>query len=244
MKLEWNHLETVSSTNTWLAGLARARGPGQEIAVMADFQSDGKGQGANSWISDRGENLLMSVLLFPEFLSASAQFYLSVITSLAICDLIRDAVSAPAIKWPNDILSGYGKIAGILIENSIMGGDLSYSVIGIGLNVNQGRFPEFPWRATSMAMETGRHYDPSHLADGLADHLLKNYDLLRRGAGEQLRNAYLDHLYMKDKPAGFLAAGRTFTGIIRGIGEFGELMVESEGKVRLYGMEEIRMNPN
>ncbi|MGW8316915.1 MAG: hypothetical protein ACWGNV_15065, partial [Bacteroidales bacterium] len=77
----------------------------------------------------------------------------------------------------------------------------------------------------------------------LADHLLHNYELLRRGGGEQLKRAYLEHLYLLNEPAAYLAAGKMFTGTIRGIGEFGELMVEAEGKVKPYGMEEIRMVP-
>lgn len=243
VKPEWIHLETVSSTNMWLTEWVRKRQPGQEMVVVADYQTNGRGQGANTWISEGGENLLMSLLLYPAFLSASAQFNLSVITSLAICDLIREEVGSPVIKWPNDILAGTGKIAGILIENGILGNRLSHSVIGIGLNVNQERFPEFPWRATSMALESGNRHKPSRLAGSLAGYLMVHYESLRRGREEQLRNAYLEHLYLLNEPAVFRSGEKLFEGIIRGISTYGELMLESGGTVKSYGMDVIRLVP-
>lgn len=243
MNQEWIHLETVSSTNSYLSQLARENPPGHEVVVVAEFQSNGKGQGANSWFSDPGENLLMSVLLYPEFLSASDQFNLSVMTSLAICDLVRSAVKDPVIKWPNDILVRTGKMAGILIENSIISGRLSHTVIGIGLNVNQGRFPVFPWKATSLARETGKRYDPAELAADLARILLEKYVLLKERREEMLREAYLEHLYLLDRPAMYRAGEEVFQGIIRGISPYGELLVEKKGRVRPYGMDTLRLEP-
>lgn len=243
MNPEWIHLETVSSTNAYLAKLARENPSGHEIVVVAEFQSDGKGQGANSWFSDRGENLLMSVLLYPEFLSASDQFNLSVMTSLAICDLVRETVREPTIKWPNDILAGTGKVAGILIENSIMSGKLSHTIIGLGLNVNQGRFPAFPWRATSLALETGKRFDTAAMAVDLIHILMEKYALLKERRENTLKESYLDHLYQLNRPATYRAGGEVFEGIIRGISHYGELLVERAGKVRPYGMDILRMEP-
>jgi BirA family biotin operon repressor/biotin-[acetyl-CoA-carboxylase] ligase len=240
---EWIHLETVSSTNRWLTERARKQRPGQEIVLVADYQTNGRGQGGNTWVSERGENLLMSLLMYPAFLSASDQFNLSVITSLAICDLIREAVGSPLIKWPNDILAGTGKIAGILIENGVQGNRLSHTVIGIGLNVNQERFPQFPWRATSMALESGKGDEPSRLAKRLAGHLMEHYESLRGGREAQLRGAYLEHLYLLDESATYRSGEKVFDGIIRGINRYGELMLEADGSVQPYGMDVIRLVP-
>ena len=121
--------------------------------VSVDYQYAGKGQGDHQWHSRPGENLLMSLLLFPAFLSASDQFYLSRVASLALIDTLKTLKLAPLIKWPNDILVNRRKLAGILIENGITGNKLSHSIIGIGMNLNQTEFPDFPLKATSVALE-------------------------------------------------------------------------------------------
>lgn len=207
--------------------------------VVADFQEHGRGQGDNAWQSENGNNLLMSVLLYPEFLSASLQFQLSVITSLAVCDTLKGFGVEPYIKWPNDILTGNGKIAGILIENGIMEGLLTHAIIGIGLNVNQVAFPEYPLKATSLACEKPEYYDPLQVARELVSRLMIRYTQLKEGNGPLQREEYLASLYNLNKPARFISGNRIFTGLIRGINEFGELLVEEDNHLMAYGMHAI-----
>lgn len=95
----------------------------------------------------------MSWIVYPAFLSVQDQFQLSKAVSLAITDFLSLFSIEAEIKWPNDILCSGSKICGILIENSIMGDELRHSIVGIGLNVRQEVFPEFPWKATSMYLE-------------------------------------------------------------------------------------------
>jgi BirA family biotin operon repressor/biotin-[acetyl-CoA-carboxylase] ligase len=243
VNLKWIHLESVSSTNAYLHGLIREGTGREEMLVIADYQESGRGQGENTWISDKGENLLISVLLYPEFLSASRQFQLSIIASLAVCDSLLKLELHPSIKWPNDILTGGGKIAGILIENGILGQQISHSIIGIGINVNQVRFPGFPLRATSLANEKGERYNINLLAKMLEDKLKSRYQQLMVGNKEDLKEAYLNLLYALDEPVKCTTSGREFTGIIRGISEIGELLVEKEGKIGTYGMHTIGIIP-
>jgi len=207
--------------------------------VVADFQEHGKGQGDNAWQSEKDKNLLMSVLLYPEFLSASMQFQLSVITSLAVCDTLKELGLVPFIKWPNDILTGNGKIAGILIENGIMEGLLSHSIIGIGLNVNQVTFPEYPLKATSLACDKPANYDLLKLAEELAGRIMTRYAKLKEGTGSLQMEEYLAHLFSLNKPARFVSGNRSFTGLIRGINQFGELLVEEDDHLMAYGMHAI-----
>jgi BirA family biotin operon repressor/biotin-[acetyl-CoA-carboxylase] ligase len=110
------------------------------LLIFADFQSRGRGQGDHSWQSRPGENLLMSLLLRPAFLSASDQFLLSILASVGICDYLREKGVHATVKWPNDILTSRGKIAGILIEHLIKGELLDTTILGIGLNINQAQF--------------------------------------------------------------------------------------------------------
>ena len=134
-------LERVNSTNAWISEALKRGELREEVAIVADYQEEGRGQGDHMWESPVRENLLMSVLLFPAFLAASRQFHLSRVASLAISDLLTSMGLEPEIKWPNDILVKRRKIAGILIENGISGQYLSYSIVGTGLNINQSQFP-------------------------------------------------------------------------------------------------------
>lgn len=239
MQIDWVKLDHVNSTNSYLAELIRDRATHDTLAVVADYQDSGKGQGANRWHSRRGENLLMSMALFPAFLSASMQFHISRIASLAICDLMESMGLKVWIKWPNDILSGECKISGILIEHCITGEYISHSIIGIGLNLNQKEFPDFPVRATSFILEKEIVSEPFQVAKMVADQLINRYEMLIEGDLEELERDYLSNLCGMDMKLSFSAGNESFTGVIRGVSEFGELLVEKNGELRTYGFQEI-----
>ncbi|MCK4749724.1 MAG: biotin--[acetyl-CoA-carboxylase] ligase [Bacteroidales bacterium] len=240
MPLKRIHLSSVDSTNRTLNDLLKSEVLKEEVVLIADYQENGRGQGNHHWHSNRGENLLMSVLLFPAFLSASSQFHLSRVTSLALCDTLKGLDLNPRIKWPNDILVNGKKIAGILIENGISGHNLVHSILGIGLNLNQQEFPEFPLPATSLALETGTRKDPGEAAELLLETIEVRYHQLETGSVAPLEEEYLAHLYNLDQPSGYIAEGIQFTGIIKGVNEFGELLVEIKGAIRPYGFQEIQ----
>ena len=107
--------------------------------IYADHQSAGKGQPGNRWESEKGKNLLFSVILCPQSVSPEDQFLISMSLSLGICDFLDNHIREAKIKWPNDILARGKKIAGILIEASP---DHGAAVVGIGLNVNWREIPE------------------------------------------------------------------------------------------------------
>ena len=107
---------------------------------VADFQTAGRGQRGNTWESGAGKNLLFTVLLRPDFLHVAKQFAISQITALAIVKYLETKGLSPKIKWPNDIYIGDKKICGILIEHTVAGVNLSASILGIGININQTQF--------------------------------------------------------------------------------------------------------
>ncbi|MFO7934238.1 MAG: biotin--[acetyl-CoA-carboxylase] ligase [Bacteroidales bacterium] len=242
MGIRWITLDRVSSTNTYVAGLLKQEKVREELVVTANYQETGKGQGSSTWYSEPGRNLLMSVLLFPVFLSASMQFYLSRAVSLALCDFIRSRDIPPRIKWPNDILISGGKIAGILIENGVTGQSLSHSIVGIGLNLNQTIYPPFDVPATSMVLETGRTEVPRKTAEQLYGHLRLRMDQLEQGEYGPLEKEYLELLYRIHEVSSFIEGDRTFRGIIRGVNPYGELLVEEGGTTRAFGFREIRFS--
>lgn len=239
METRWIKYDSLASTNSAVSELLKQEKPDEGLVILTDYQEDGRGQGVNVWQSKPGENLLMSLLLYPAFLSASSQFQLSMLVSLALCDLLDSLGASPQVKWPNDIIGHRGKMAGILIEHGITGGELSHSIVGIGLNLNQSQFPDFPFAATSLFLDTGKKTHPEEIARKLLQHILKRYDRLKEEGASELEKAYLERLFRLGELSDFTAAGECFEGIIRGVNEFGELQVERGGQMVTFGHGDI-----
>ena len=146
-------LERVDSTND------EARRHISEIdnlsVVSALEQTKGRGQRGNRWSSQPGENLIFSLVVKDFRIKANEQSAISQATALSLVDLLSRHEIKARIKWPNDIYAGDEKICGILIENSLKGSEIDWSIIGIGLNVNQTAFPEDLPNPTSMKLCTG-----------------------------------------------------------------------------------------
>lgn len=244
MRDRWIKYDTVLSTNTSVSELIKQRTLEEGTVVVADYQEAGRGRGDHSWLSNRGENLLMSLILFPAFLSASEQFNLSRVASLALCDALEEMGADPVIKWPNDILTERGKIAGILIEHGIISDHIAHTVIGIGLNLNQTEFPPFPMPATSLHLETGKFTRVADMGKIVESCLLGRYKELKEGQQNALEQEYVRNLFMAGTPAEFRAGDELFEGIIRGVTDSGELMVEIKGNLCTFGYGEISMELN
>jgi BirA family biotin operon repressor/biotin-[acetyl-CoA-carboxylase] ligase len=244
MRNRWIKHDSLPSTNSYISDRLRLEALDEGSVVVADYQDAGRGLGEHSWVSNRGENLLMSLLLFPAFLSASRQFYLSRVASLALCDALETLGLAASIKWPNDILTEKGKIAGILIEHGITGKRISHSVVGLGLNLNQTVFPGFPVPATSLALESGRQVDVTEVGELVESSLMNRYQELKDGAFQSLEKGYMDKLFKAGVPTLFKEGNELFEGSIRGVNDFGELLVERKGELRSYGHGSINMELN
>lgn len=241
MRSRWIKHDSLTSTSSYLSELLKHQNLEEGTVVIADYQDAGRGQGERSWESARGKNLLMSFLLFPAFLSASRQFHLSRMVSLALCDALGKLGVDTLIKWPNDILSSRGKIAGILIEHSITAGNISHTIAGIGLNLNQTLFPSFPVPASSVRLETGRDVDVVEVCELVETCLMSRYRALKEGKTDQLEKEYLDLLYKAGVPTLFKVGEEESEGIIRGVNDFGELMLELNGEIRSFGHGSVSM---
>jgi BirA family biotin operon repressor/biotin-[acetyl-CoA-carboxylase] ligase len=244
MKSRWIKHDSLTSTSSFLSDLLKHQKLDEGTVVIADYQDAGRGQGEHSWVSKRGENLLMSFLLFPAFLSASRQFHLSRMTSLALCDALEILGVDSMIKWPNDILTAGGKIAGILIEHSISAGNISRTIAGIGLNLNQTIFPPFPIPASSVHLETGKDVDVSEVGELVETCLMSRYQALKEGKTDQLEKEYLDKLFKVGVPSVFRASEEVFEATIVGVNDYGELMMEHQGEIRSFGHGAISMELN
>ncbi|MCF8226767.1 MAG: biotin--[acetyl-CoA-carboxylase] ligase [Bacteroidales bacterium] len=235
--------KVIDSTNNEASRLISKGLVRSESFVFADFQEDGRGQQKNQWTGEAGKNIFMSWAVFPAFLSVNKQFQLSKMATLSIIEFLSRCEINATVKWPNDIMAGACKIGGVLIENSIMEQKLSHSIIGIGINVNQTGFPDFPLPATSMKLVTGRKndFDIEELIDQLRKLLIGGYEMLGARKSDLLDKRYIDHLYRRGETSVFMEGKSRFRGIIRGVDEEGQLLVETGAGMRNFGFHEIKM---
>ena len=231
------YLPVVASTNDVARDPALRHGD----LVVAGQQQRGRGQQGNAWWSEPERNLTFSLVLEPQFLPAGLQFQLLEAVSLGVADALAGFGLDPRIKWPNDILIDGGKVAGILIEHDLSGMKLVRSIVGIGLNVNQKRFPPELPAAVSMAQVAGRTFDRAKVLESLCCCICHHYHALEQGETDRLAHDYHARLYRLNEPATYRTpADGLFTGILRGVGEAGELQVEhADGRVREYLFKEI-----
>ena len=123
--------------------------------VAVRCQTSGRGQGTNSWESAPGENLTFSIILKDHDILPNQQIAISQITALSVVKFLELHGIDAKIKLPNDIYVGSRKICGILIENTLCAGKIKWSIVGIGINVNQTAFPSSLPNPTSILLEKG-----------------------------------------------------------------------------------------
>jgi BirA family transcriptional regulator, biotin operon repressor / biotin---[acetyl-CoA-carboxylase] ligase len=235
-------LTVVDSTNSYLqreltSGLLR-----EGLVVNAQQQTKGKGQRGSEWFSLMGQNILMSVLLYPDFLAADKQFYLSMAVASATAEFVQDLLPEKLVqvKWPNDILVEGKKVGGILIENSIQGSILKNSIVGIGLNANWNP-PEKTSRPSASLRDFGCKRSPSELLPELCEYLDEKYSELKAGNYSQLKEEYLDMLFGFGKERQFtdLGKGEDFTGSVAGVDDYGRLQIDTATGQKRFGIKEI-----
>ncbi|MBN1990115.1 MAG: biotin--[acetyl-CoA-carboxylase] ligase [Bacteroidales bacterium] len=236
-KVEW--LESVGSTND-LAFAQGARGAAEGAVFAAVSQTEGRGQRGNYWESEPGDNLTFSLVLRPEFLPVHNQFLLSMAVALGVCDWLKSHGVPATIKWPNDIYVGNSKLGGILIENSISGSSFGFSVVGIGVNVNQSRFSADLPNPASLKLLTSRGYELPAELDTLLNLLAVRYDTLKRGNTTALVASYMESLYRKSDWFRYCDTTGVFEARIKLVKPSGELVLElADGSIREYLFKEV-----
>jgi BirA family transcriptional regulator, biotin operon repressor / biotin---[acetyl-CoA-carboxylase] ligase len=228
----------VDSTNSYASALPPGTPEGS--IVWALDQTEGRGQGSNRWESEPGKNLTFSIILYPTSLLVEDQFYLSKVVSLAICDFIALFTDNVSIKWPNDIYVRNGKIAGILIENSIEGERIIQSVAGIGVNINQQTFSTYAPNPLSLKQLTGNEYDLEEMLDILCDMIAYRYLQLIKKEFQIINENYQNFLYRLNQMSNFIANGEEFRGMIIEVESNGTLVIcEKNKKVRKFLHKEV-----
>jgi len=233
-------LNEVDSTNNYANQLVLTKAAEEGTVVLAQFQNSGKGQKGNSWESAPGKNLLASFILQPFFLKAAEQFYISKIISLSIAEILKSNTNDVTIKWPNDIYAGKRKIAGILIENSVLGQNIETSIAGIGLNLNQEVFVSGAPNPVSLKQLTGKEYEIQQFADDLFVAIEKWFGKLQSFNFSEIDTIYHQSLFRMKAWANYSAEGKTFEARMIGTGPFGQLQLEHrDGKITEHFFKEV-----
>ena len=231
-------LPSCHSTNEMASVLMTNQRQTNGTVIYTDYQTSGKGQRGNSWESQDGKNILLSMILETNFVEPSDFFNLTIITSLAIHDLLKEYLKEEIkIKWPNDLIYEDRKIGGILIENYIKQNAIEWCIVGVGLNINQKKFHE-P-KAISLSAICRQNFDREELIYLLLQKVEGRYFQLKKRNDKSLKNEYLNSLYWKDEIHVFQSEGEYFNGKIIGVESSGKLKVELEEGERSYDFKEI-----
>ena len=222
------YIKSTNSTNSLMKEmLAKGEWPEGEYFVYAGYQTAGRGQTGNSWESEADKNLLCSILLPPD----KDLYFLNIAAGVAILRVIGEDFT---IKWPNDIYYGDKKVAGILVENAILGNEVKYSIAGIGLNVNQTTFVSDAPNPISLKQITGKEYD----IDALMQQV---YAKVQETLNEEVWEEYKNHLYRRDGFWKYEDQNGIFEARIIDVLPTGEIVLcDRNGQNRTYGFKQIK----
>lgn len=242
-------IKTISETPSTNSYVSSRRDSLDSLTLLRTVtQSAGRGQRGNSWEAEPGKNLTFSVFFRPSGVAPREQFVVSEATALAVVAYLESRGVDALVKWPNDIYVGERKICGILIEHSVMGCELSDSVIGVGININQTRFLSDAPNPVSLAVITGREYDLEEETEAIAAELERLLSLTSTPEGRaRLHHSFRLGMWRGDGrayPFRDTGSGEIFKGIISDVETSGILVVEdTSGRLRRFAFKEVEFLP-
>lgn len=236
-------LLTVDSTNNYAMAQAIDGKAQHGSAYFALEQTAGKGQRGRQWLTAPGDNIILSTIIKPGELPFYQQFLLSAAMALACYEFFKNyAGDETRIKWPNDIYWRDRKAAGILIENrldnAVGKNTWEWAIVGMGVNINQGRFDGEFKNPVSLKQITGRNFDVQALAITLCEFQEKWWKKLVAGEAKQILSAYHDALYKNGEKVRLRKENSVFETRICGVTEQGQLHTK-DVMDRYFGVGEV-----
>jgi BirA family transcriptional regulator, biotin operon repressor / biotin---[acetyl-CoA-carboxylase] ligase len=231
-------LDTVDSTNNYVANLVKSDKIDSGTVILADEQTNGRGQRGTVWHVEPGMNLLFSMYVVFENLEIEHQVAINHWCAVSLNRVLSKLGVENQIKWPNDILTKSGKLAGILIENALSGRFIKHAIIGIGVNVNQTDFEAA--NATSVKIETGKFTPISELNLMLIEELNHWYSFVKDQQYDELKNNYLEQLWGLNKEVQFIRDNQEETGVIVGTTPFGLLEVLTKNGKEEFVLKQVK----
>lgn len=239
MAMQIIRLKETESTNDFLLDIA-VRQPEWEGVVISDFQSSGKGMGTNRWESEKGKNLLFSILLHPTWLPVHCQYLLSMTEAVAICDVLRQYADGITIKWPNDIYWRDYKLSGTRIDANISGSGINDMIIGTGININQKEFVSDAPNPVSLTQITGTELDREKILMEILDRFYIYLNSLKEGNHDDITKRYHNSLYRKDGLYKYRDSNGEFLASIERVMPNGTLRLKTEdGEIKEFMFKEV-----
>lgn len=241
MKIRW--IEQADSTNSAVTDYVDDLEEG--LILAARCQLKGRGQKGNSWESEPYRNLSFSAMWHPADIAPRNQFCISEATALAVVELLKRNGIGAKVKWPNDIYVGDKKICGILIEHSVMGMELSRSIAGVGINVNQKNFLSDAPNPVSMTQLTGEEYSLEVLLEQFREIFERHLEVIQTPEGRKSLHArFKEGLWRGDGvayPFKDRDGGEIYEGVITGVAESGILTIRNiaTGMEKEYAFKEV-----
>jgi len=234
-------LETVSSTNSYMSNLLSQQQMPEGSVIVARKQTEGRGQANERWVSENGKNLLVSFAFYP-VLHAQNLFMLTKTFSLGVYDCIREILGTGVkIKWPNDIYIHDKKLCGMLIENSIRNPHISHTILGIGLNINQKKFPSHLPNPVSLSMIVGKDLDLDDCFCMLCNTLENRYLQMNAGHYEKINEEYNQGLYRFGEMCEYDNNRERFRARLTAVGDDGKIFLKRDnGLIEKYDFKEIK----
>lgn len=236
------HLETVCSTNDEIKRLMGQGALPDLSCLTANNQTAARGQRGNSWASDAGKNIALSMYKQFQGLQISNQFMISMAVSLALEEVFSSFLNDVSIKWPNDIMVRGKKIAGVLTETGVIGNNISWAIIGIGVNVQQDNFKGLP-HASSFLLEGMASLQPETLLSKILPVLEKYVVQVEQITYAQMRSQYEPKLFGFKTQKEFKEPGeQAFLASVEGIDQNGALRLKKvKGELSSYQLKEVSM---
>ena len=239
LETEWmgktiHHFETLDSTNSRAYQLALA-GAGEGELVIAESQSKGRGRLGREWFSPPFLNLYLSVILRPNIPPQQASL-ITLMAAVATSDAIEKFSGLhPSIKWPNDILMGNRKLAGLLNEIHSETDRIHFVILGMGINLNvdKGKMPrEIQRLATSLKEEMGETVSRKNFLQCLLSEVEKWYSVFLRKGGGAILKAWRERARIEGKTVKVTSFGETLVGTAVGVDSDGALILKTRNGER------------
>lgn len=239
-------IDAISSTNDYIKKKINPDKKKTPIVVYTFNQKMGKGQRGNTWVSEPGKNIALSLAVFPKNFMVKDLFYMSIFTSLFLFKFFKkQKIKKLKIKWPNDILSEKKKFCGILCESVIKKNIVKKLIIGIGINVNQTDFKGLK-NASSIKLTSHKSINLDSLSEKLIQEIDKNLSFFKSSMlikKKKILSEYLTNLFgFKLFESYRLSTGKKIKIKIIGVNNDGSIKTENEnGDIKKYYFKEVQL---
>lgn len=233
-------LGSIDSTNDFAMQALREGLASHGMTWFARYQNQGKGQHGKKWSSAPGENIIMSSAIQPGKIFQGKLFHFNAMISLVCLEFLKEKTGIEVkLKWPNDLYVGDKKLGGILIENIFRASTWNWSVVGIGINVNQ-EFSKVDYvNAVSLFELTNQKNNPESLARELHERLLKAVDGCSDSMLSEIPKLYNTNLYRKDEIVRLMKENLFFETLIIGVDDHGRLISKVNGVEKRFQNGEV-----